>query len=82
MLLQALLNTIVNPRCGVGRHFDLPHLLLFAIQAILFGFLPCITRFMQVRLPWFESLPGVRWSAAPCHTGLRKCFFKLDGNAI
>jgi hypothetical protein len=27
-------------------------------------------------------LTGIDWPAAPSHTGLRKCFLKLDGNAI
>jgi hypothetical protein len=78
------LNTISDPRRREGRRFDLPHLLLFSLLAIISGAnsYRSITRFMHVRLEWFRSLTGIDWPTAPNHTGLRKCFLKLDDNAI
>jgi hypothetical protein len=57
---------------------------LFSLLAIISGAnsYRSITRFMHVRLEWFKSLTGIDWPTAPSHTGLRKCFLKLDGNAI
>jgi hypothetical protein len=56
---------------------------LFSLLAIISGAnsYRSITRFMHVRLAWFRSLTGIDWPTAPSHTGLRKCFLKLDGNA-
>lgn len=84
MVLLTHLNTVSDPRRREGRRFDLPHLLLFSLLAIISGAnsYRSITRFMDVRLEWFKSLTGIDWPAAPSHTGLRKCFLKLDGNAI
>jgi hypothetical protein len=78
MVLLTHLNTISDPRRRKGRRFDLPHLLLFSLLAIVSGAnsYRSITRFMDVRLEWFKSLTGIDWPAAPSHTGLRKCFLK------
>ena len=84
MILLTHLKTIVDPRRREGRRFDLPHLLLFSLLAILSGAdsYRSIARFMQVRLKWFKSLTDIDWPVSPSHTGLRKIFLKLDGDAL
>jgi hypothetical protein len=56
MVLLTHLNTISDPRRREGRRFDLPHLLLFSLLAIISGAnsYRSITRFMDVRLEWFS----------------------------
>ncbi len=84
MILLSHLNMISDPRRREGRRFDLPNLLLFTLLAIISGAnsYRSISRFMHVRLEWFRSLTGARWTIAPSYTGLRKCLLKLDGKAI
>jgi hypothetical protein len=84
MMLLTHLNTIPDPRRREGRRFDLPHLLLFALLAIISGAnsYRSIARFMAVRLALFKSLTGIDWPAAPSYTGLRKFFLKLDRHAL
>lgn len=84
MILLSHLDTISDPRRREGRRFELGHLLLFTLLAIVSGAnsYRSINRFMQVRLDWFKSRTGVDWPRAPSHTGLRKCLLKLDGKEV
>lgn len=71
--LLDLLGTIPDPRRAQGRLYPLPHLLLFAILAMVAGAdsYRGIHSFIDVHLGRLKTTFGLRWRRAPAYTSIR-----------
>ena len=72
MLNLAILSTIPDHRRGQGRLFDLPHVLLCSILAVLAGAdsYRSVYRFIDTRWEWLRQHTGLHWRQRACYTGL------------
>ena len=78
--LLNVLADVPDPRRGQGRLYRLPHVLLFAILAIVSG---CnsyrgIVTFIDVHRRRLKAAFGLTWRRAPAHTAVRYILQGLD----
>jgi hypothetical protein len=78
--LLGLLTEVPDPRRGQGQIYKLPHVLLFAILAIVTG---CnsyrgIVTFIDVHRHRLNAMFGLKWRRAPAHTAVRYILKGLD----
>lgn len=78
--LLDLLGTIPDPRRRQGRMYALPHVLLFAILAVVAGANSYrgIPSFVDVHLDRLKAAFGLRWRRAPAYTSIRLVLQTLD----
>lgn len=80
MLMENYLAQIPDLRGTRGRRYDLPHILLFSILAVLSG--ACsyrkIHKFMQVHHRKLNELFGLCWKRAPAHTSIRDILKRVE----
>jgi hypothetical protein len=82
--LLDLLAEVPDPRRAEGKLYSLPHVLLFAILAIVSG---CnsyrgIVTFIDVHRRRLNAACGLRWRRAPAHTAIRYILQGLDPAAV
>ena len=82
--LLDLLAEIPDPRRAEGKLYALPHVLLFAILAIVSG---CnsyrgIVTFIDVHRRRLNAACGLHWRRAPAHTAIRYILQGLDPVAV
>ena len=82
--LLDLLAEVPDPRRAEGKLYSLPHVLLFAILAIVCG---CnsyrgIVTFIDVHRRRLNAACGLRWRRAPAHTAIRYILQGLDPAAV
>jgi hypothetical protein len=84
MLNLAILSTIPDHRRGQGRLFDLPHVLLCCILAVLAGAdsYRSVYRFIDTRWEWLRQHTGLSWRRRPCYTGLYTILRGIDAAAL
>jgi len=84
MLNLAILSTIPDHRRGQGRLFDLPHVLLCSILAVLSGAdsYRSIYRFIDTRWEWLRQHIGLDWRRKPCYTGLYTILRGIDATVL
>jgi hypothetical protein len=75
-----LLRRIQDPRRAEGKLYDLPHVVLFAILAIVAGAKSYreVHTFIDVHLPRLRNLFTLKWRAAPAYTSIRGILRQLD----
>lgn len=80
MQLKSHLATIPDPRRPQGKLYDLSHLLLFSILAVLSGATSYrkIQRFINTHRQRLNGLCGLHWRRAPAHTSIRYALQGLD----
>lgn len=80
MLTLSVLATIPDHRRGQGRLFDLPHVLLCCILAVLAGAdsYRAVYRFIEVRWDWLQQHTGLNWRRRPCYTALYTILRGID----
>jgi DDE_Tnp_1-associated len=78
--LLDLLGTIPDPRRAQGKLYTLPHLVLFAILAVVAGANSYrgIHSFIDVHLDRLKAAFGLRWRRAPAYTSIRLVLQNLD----
>jgi hypothetical protein len=71
--LLSLLGTVRDPRRAQGKMYSLPHLLLFAILAMIAGASSdrALHSFMDVQLERLRQTFNLRWRRAPAYTSVR-----------
>ena len=82
--LLGLLAEVADPRRAQGQLYKLPHVLLFAILAIVTG---CnsyrgIVTFIDVHRHRLNAAFGLNWRRAPAHTAVRYILQGLDPAAV
>src|SRR5512143_1503858 len=84
LLLKACLSSIPDPRRAQGKGYDLSHLLLFRILAVLSGATAYrkIQRFIHARRQWLNALCGLSWKRAPSRTSIRYTLPGLPVEAV
>ena len=80
MQLKSHLATIPDPRRPQGKLYDLSHLLLFSILAVLSGATSYrkIQRFINTHRQRLNGLCGLHWRRAPAHTSIRYALQGLE----
>lgn len=80
MKLKPILAEIGDRRRKEGRRYDLPHVVLFALLALLSGAdsYRKIAAFIEVRFAQLKALCGLEWKCPPAHTTLRDILRGLD----
>ena len=80
MQLKTHLATIPDPRRAQGKLYDLSHLLLFSILAVLSGATSYrkIQRFINTHRQRLNALCGLHWRRAPAHTSIRYALQGLE----
>ncbi|PRP72188.1 hypothetical protein BUE93_03400 [Chromobacterium amazonense] len=84
MLTLAILSSIPDHRRGQGCLFDLPHVLLCSILAVLAGAdsYRSVYRFINVRRDWLRQHTGLNWRRKPCYTALYTILRGIDAAAL
>lgn len=84
LLLKTCLSSIPDHRRAQGKVYDLSHLLLFSILAVLSGATSYrkIQRFIHARREWLNALYGLSWKRAPAHTSIRYTLQGLPVEAV
>ena len=84
VVLKTYLSTIPDPRRAQGRMYDLGHLLLFSILAVLSGATSYrkIQRFIHAHREQLNALCGLKWKRAPAHTSIRYALQGLKPAAV
>jgi hypothetical protein len=79
-----LLTEIEDPRRAEGKLYRLPHVVLFAILAMVAGANSCRTihSFIDVHLARFRDAFGVTWRKAPAYTTIRGILRQLDPASV
>jgi hypothetical protein len=79
-----LLTEIEDPRRAEGKLYRLPHVVLFAILAIVAGAnsYRTIHSFIDVHLARLRDTFGVRWRKAPAYTTIRGILRQLDPASV
>ena len=82
-LKQSLLS-IPDPRRAQGKRFDLPHLLLFSILAVMSGATSYrrIHRFIRTHQARLNAAFGCGWRSAPAYSTVRYILQGLDVEAL
>ena len=83
-LLKTCLSSIPDPRRAQGKGYDLSHLLLCSILAVLSGATSYrkIQRFIHARREWLKALCGLSWQRAPAHPSIRYTLQRLPVEAV
>ena len=84
MKLLPLLSAIPDQRTRKGRRYDLPHILMFTVFAMLSGAdsYRKITLFMEERFSVLKKLCDINWKRPPAHTTLRDILGGLDQDSL
>jgi hypothetical protein len=79
-----LLTEIEDPRRAEGKLYRLPHVVLFAILAIVAGAnsYRTIHSFIDVHLARLRDAFGVKWRKAPAYTTIRGILRQLDPASV
>ncbi len=82
--LLDILEQVPDPRRAEGKMYELPHVLLFSILAIVSG---CdsyrgIVTFIDVHRQRLNTVFGLQWRRAPAHTAIRYILQGLDPAAV
>ena len=79
-----LLTEIEDPRRAEGKLYRLPHVVLFAILAIVAGAnsYRAIHSFIDVHLARLRDAFGVKWRKAPAYTTIRGILRQLDPASV
>ena len=82
--LLDMLAQVPDPRRAEGKLYTLPHVLLFAILAIVTG---CnsyrgIVTFIDVHRHRLNAAFGLKWRRAPAHTAIRYIIQGLDAHGV
>ena len=79
-----LLTEIEDPRRAEGKLYRLPHVVLFAILAIVAGAnsYRTIHSFIDVHLAQLRDAFGVKWRKAPAYTTIRGILRQLDPASV
>ena len=79
-----LLTEIEDPRRAEGKLYRLPHVVLFAILAIVAGAnsYRTIHSFIDVHLVRLHDAFGVKWQKAPAYTTIRGILRQLDPASV
>ena len=82
--LLSVLETVPDPRRAEGKVYRLPHVLLFAILAVVSGgdSYRSVTTFIDTHRRHLNRAFGLRWRRAPAHTSIRNILQGLDGGAV
>jgi DDE_Tnp_1-associated len=82
--LLDVLADVPDPRRAEGKLYQLPHVLLFSILAIVTGgnSYRAITTFIDVHRDRLNKVFGLNWSRAPAHTAIRYILKGLDPSAV
>jgi hypothetical protein len=82
--LLGLLAEVPDPRRAQGQIYKLPHVLLFAILAIVTGSNSYrgIVTFVDANRRKLNAAFGLNWRRAPAHTAIRYILQGLDATAI
>lgn len=80
----ALLADIEDPRRAEGKLYRLPHVMLFAILAIVAGAnsYRTIHSFIDVHLVRLREVFGLTWRKAPAYTTIRGILRQLDAASV
>jgi DDE_Tnp_1-associated len=80
----AVLETIKDPRRAEGKMYRLPHVVLFAILALVSGAnsYRSVHTFIDAHLPRLRKLFGLNWRTAPAYTTIRWILQKLDADDV
>ena len=78
--LLGLLAEVPDPRRGQGQLYNLPHVLLFSILAVVTGSNSYrgIVTFIDVHRHRLNAMFGLKWRRAPAHTAVRYILKGLD----
>jgi hypothetical protein len=82
--LLNLLGEVTDPRRAEGKLYQLPHVLLFSILAVITGsnsYRGIVTFIDTHRLRLNEAF-GLNWRRAPAHTAIRYILQRLDPKAV
>ncbi len=73
MQIMPFFETIKDHRRKEGRQYDLPHVLLFTLLAILSDAHSYrkIATFIKIRFPLLKQIFGIKWRKAPGYTTVR-----------
>src|SRR5204862_7004188 len=79
-----LLTEIEDPRRAEGRLYRLPHVVLFAILAIVAGAnsYRTVHSFIDVHLARLCDVFGLKWRRAPAYTTIRGILRQLDAASV
>src|SRR5205823_14232614 len=79
-----LLAEIEDPRRAEGKLYRLPHVVLFAILAIVAGAnsYRTIHSFIDVHLARLRDVFGLKWRKAPAYTTIRGILRQLDAASV
>ena len=82
--ILTLLAEIEYPRRAEGRLYRLPHVVLFAILAIVAGAnsYRTIHSFIDVHLARLRDMFGLKWRRAPAYTTIRGILRQLDAASV
>ena len=80
MQLKTHFSPIPNHRRSQGRMYDLGHLLLFSVLAVVSGATSYrkVQRFMNAHRERLNALCQLEWKRAPAHTSIRYPLQGLD----
>ncbi len=83
-LLLSLLATIPDPRRAEGKLYQLPHVLLFSIFAIISGANSYrgLRTYFRVHREKLNEAFGIHWKSAPAHTAIRYILHGLNGGDV
>lgn len=84
MKLYPLLADLPDQRTRKGRRYDLPHILLFTVFALLSGAdsYRKVSIFIEERFPLLKRLCRLTWKRPPTHTTIRNILRGLDQEAL
>lgn len=79
-----VLTEIEDPRRAEGKLYRLPHVMLFAILAIVAGAnsYRTIHSFIDVHLVRLRDVFGLKWRKAPAYTTIRGILRQLDATSV
>ena len=80
----SLLATIPDPRRAEGKLYQLRHVLLFSIFAIVSGANSCrsLQTYFRVHREKLNEAFGIRWKRPPAHTAIRYILHRLSAEDV
>jgi len=84
MKLKTCLSAIADHRRAQGRMYDLGHVLLFSVMAVLSGATSYrkIERYIAAHRERLNDLCGLHWKRAPAHNSIRYALLGLDAKDL